>query len=99
MTNWEQKTNELLSDCNIMDVVAIQIAIFSGRYGTAPQLVILSRSLKGPLIREVYQAHGMEPIDSVIEPIWIGKIPMIFANMPEHFIRITNNSIGKELTL
>lgn len=99
MITWEDRTHALLTDCSILDVLSIQLARYKDQHRQEPQIVIMHRSLKGPLIREVFLSHGLEPADTVIEPIWLGSVPVIFRNMPEHYLRIIDNSTKKELCL
>ena len=99
MTDWPDRCNTLLSDCSIIDVVAIKIKQFETQFGTGPSLLILSRSLKGPLIREVFQASKATADVQVAEPVWINQLPLIFRNMGDTYLRVANNRIGKELTL
>ncbi len=97
--DWETKCQDLLSACSILDVLAIQLAVFEHKYGTGPEIILMARSLKGSLIREVYQKHGLEPADTVIEPVWVNKYPLFFQPLKEDYLVLRNNRTGKELTL
>lgn len=99
MTDWPTRCNQLLSDCSILDVIAIQVANFEQAHGSPPEILVLAKQLKGPLVREVFQRHGAEPSVTIIEPVWIGTIPLFFRPIGDNFLKLTNNRIKKETTL
>jgi len=90
-----------LNECSVVAVLASLLLSFEHQTGVAPSIVLMQRSLKGAIIREIAQRFGTDPTKIVSEPIYFGRIPMVFslrANQDEWMIA-KNNSIGFELSL
>jgi sulfite reductase alpha subunit-like flavoprotein len=83
----------------VLAILAIQLEEYRAKYECDPQLIVMHRKLKPTLVREVYEAFGWKPEETVIEPIWIGNIPMIFVKLEEDYIQLRNNTTRQHLSL
>ena len=99
----------MLSRCSIVDVLEVQMSDFQEKYRDRPTIVVMHVNLKGAFIKEVYQANGFDiggkhPPNwfekAVVEPIWLNNgVPLVFRNLGDSYMQVTNNRIRKELTL
>jgi hypothetical protein len=90
----------MVRTCSVLAVLTAQLNEYRNRYGSDPQMIIMHTRLRGPIAREVFQAFGIPPIEAVIEPVWIGSIPMIFRNLGRgEYIHLTNNATRQLLIL
>lgn len=107
--NWEKRCELMLSRCSIVDVLEVQMADFKEMYQDRPTCVVMHINLKGAFIKEVFlqnghaagKSHGPEFFEKIVlEPIWLNNgAPLLFRNLGDSFMQVTNNRIRKELTL
>ena len=100
MTKLKYSTLHLMmKHCSVLAVLSAQMHEYEETYGSKPQMIIMHRNLKGAIVREVFQRTGEDPTNTVIEPVWIGEVPMIFVKLEENYLELRNNENGNHLIL
>lgn len=101
---WEQRTLELVRNRSILEMIGIQVAIFTRKYDSRPEIIQLNVLLRPALVKEIIGLANFAPevINSaVIEPIWISDIPALcnIRASDSRYIVVRSRAVGKEHTI